>query len=530
MSEQPNENTFIETIQSLVVAFVLAMTFRGFVVEGFVIPTGSMAPTLLGQHYRMHSSVTGSVYPAGVDLNNHPRDGQPVYDPMLGDDREFVLRGFNHNRHTLRMGDRILVLKCLYPFFAPKRFDVVVFKNPTDPRGESGNYIKRLIGLPDESVWLVDGDVFVTDAEASRDFDSYRVQRKPEHIQRAVWQPINDADYIAASMAPAAPGFNGTFWYGDGWDTGQRAFHTDTAEPTTLRWNTDLRPITDWTPYNMFMSTVHEQTDTSDLRVAATIVPEQSGLTTTYRLEARSHVFEFRLEGEQATVRYRLSEGDPDAWIDSASGHIDGLKPGRPTTVEFWHVDQTMKCFVDGACAAELEYHWTPRQRLQYATGLLDLDDVGTLVERVAAAGALPSRIEWNFAGSPVTLHMVRIDRDLHYRIRELRPGSDQRNTDEYGRRIYGWGFATHPDRPGVLGPDHFMMLGDNSTSSLDSRFWGMPHPLVTEHIGDDAPFVVNRKLLIGKAWMVYFPSPYPLSEGGEYRLIPDFGRLRFIR
>jgi len=30
--------------------FVLAMTFRGFVTEGFVIPTGSMAPTLYGRH------------------------------------------------------------------------------------------------------------------------------------------------------------------------------------------------------------------------------------------------------------------------------------------------------------------------------------------------------------------------------------------------------------------------------------------------------------------------------------------------
>ena len=37
-----------ETIESIVVAFILAFLFRAFVAEAFVIPTGSMAPTLMG--------------------------------------------------------------------------------------------------------------------------------------------------------------------------------------------------------------------------------------------------------------------------------------------------------------------------------------------------------------------------------------------------------------------------------------------------------------------------------------------------
>ena len=61
------ETTFIETLQSLIVAFVLAMTFRGFVTEGFVIPTGSMAPTLKGQHLLLHSDESGYHYAAGLD-------------------------------------------------------------------------------------------------------------------------------------------------------------------------------------------------------------------------------------------------------------------------------------------------------------------------------------------------------------------------------------------------------------------------------------------------------------------------------
>jgi hypothetical protein len=35
--------------------------------------------------------------------------------------------------------------------------------------------------------------------------------------------------------------------------------------------------------------------------------------------------------------------------------------------------------------------------------------------------------------------------------------------------------------------------------------------------------------MLLGKAWCVYFPAPLPYAEGSR-ALVPDFGRLRFIR
>src|SRR3712207_492530 len=50
---QPHhEGSVKETVESILVAFILAFIFRAFVVEAFVIPTGSMAPTLLGAHVR----------------------------------------------------------------------------------------------------------------------------------------------------------------------------------------------------------------------------------------------------------------------------------------------------------------------------------------------------------------------------------------------------------------------------------------------------------------------------------------------
>src|SRR5215211_1039424 len=48
-----------ETLESILVAFILAFIFRAFVVEAFVIPTGSMAPTLLGAHMRFRCADCG---------------------------------------------------------------------------------------------------------------------------------------------------------------------------------------------------------------------------------------------------------------------------------------------------------------------------------------------------------------------------------------------------------------------------------------------------------------------------------------
>jgi len=60
-----------ETLESIIVAFILAFIFRCFVVEAFVIPTGSMAPTLLGAHTRHQCPECG--YKFDVNFTPPPR-------------------------------------------------------------------------------------------------------------------------------------------------------------------------------------------------------------------------------------------------------------------------------------------------------------------------------------------------------------------------------------------------------------------------------------------------------------------------
>lgn len=516
MHSEPSSHTesgVVDTLQSLIVAFVLAMTFRGFVAEGFVIPTGSMAPTLLGQHAQLHSTITGYTFPAGLDALSQP-NLQNALDPMLG--RNYPL-GQTRVRPTVnrpRAGDRILVLKGLYSFSEPKRYDVVVFKNPTDPKGEAGNYIKRLIGLPNETVWLADGDVFVQKPGQSE----FQIQRKPEHVQRALWQPIHHSDYIAAYRNRLDQFYSGPPWRGEGWDTSSRSYRFDSSEQTMLQWDITEMRLDDWAMYNMLGHRSIPVMPMSDLRVAAGVVADQAGLNVALELQARGHFYEFAIEGGVATVRYRSSFDQDSGWIDEATSSVAEFRPGRTVNVEFWHVDQSMRIFVDGREIVRLDYDWTPTERIENVTGQLDRRAL-----MAAANGAIEdTQLRWRFEGSPVTLHRVRVDRDLYYRAATL--DGDQAN----GPSLRGPAFGTHPDNLAVLGPDHYFMLGDNSQASLDSRLWGNPHPLVAAQV-DASPFVVHRDLLLGKAWVVYFPAMFPLTDGGT-PVVPDFGRLRYIR
>src|SRR5947199_6202109 len=63
-----------ETVESILVAFILAFIFRAFIVEAFVIPTGSMAPTLMGAHMQFRCPDCGYSFAAGFAAGNPEQD------------------------------------------------------------------------------------------------------------------------------------------------------------------------------------------------------------------------------------------------------------------------------------------------------------------------------------------------------------------------------------------------------------------------------------------------------------------------
>ncbi len=72
-------------------------------------------------------------------------------------------------KNTINEGDRLIANRLSYIFSDPERFDIVVFKYPDD---ESIYYIKRIIGLPGETVEIKDGKVYIDGSEEPLD-DSF---------------------------------------------------------------------------------------------------------------------------------------------------------------------------------------------------------------------------------------------------------------------------------------------------------------------------------------------------------------------
>lgn len=539
-----------ETLTAIVISFTMAFVFRGFVVEGFLIPTGSMAPTLLGKHMLIKNPDTGvewEVGPWDYSMRTYPQFPLPeqggaagpisLNDPLTG---QAIERG----SERLRAGDRLFVLKYLNGVYEPKRWDVTVFKAPhVDPQ----NYIKRLVGLPGEQIALVDGDVFFTTPDnhtegigvAAWGEPVWQTARKPERVQRAVWQPVFDSFYTPdpatqQALPPSARFESPWKASGAGWsgiDAGE-AYRYEGSTPTVLSWDSSVHPIDDYTAYNQVRRGAQrwdrDESESklvfpvSDISMRFGIEPDAAGLEVKGVLTARGFEFRAAVAADGARIERRTAptadEPDP-AWAVVDSSDKAGLLPaGKVTNVEFWHVDQALWLFVDGelVCGG-IEagaYELTPAERVLAATGR----ELGALLEqnpRLDSSALADSRIfrrpapRWRFSGGGFTLHRVALDRDLHYQI---------------GRNATLGG---HPGHFPTLSDEHYMLCGDNSANSLDSRYWDVEYPWITETIHGGVPSygLVHQDLVIGRAFVVYLPSPY-------YRgLVPmfDFGKMRWI-
>ncbi len=72
---------------------------------------------------------------------------------------------------TIMTGDRVLGLRFSYWFSDPKRGDIVVFKYPIDDAlGENTKFIKRIIGLPGETVEIKKGSVYINGEKLTEDY------------------------------------------------------------------------------------------------------------------------------------------------------------------------------------------------------------------------------------------------------------------------------------------------------------------------------------------------------------------------
>ena len=125
----------IENIKTIFYALIIALIIRSFLFQPFYIPSSSMEPNLL-----------------------------------VGD-RLFVSKySYGYSRHSLPFSPNFSNKR--YFGKNPKRGDVIVFKTPADNRTD---YIKRLIGLPGDTLQIVDGELYLNSKKIQRNKINYPI-------------------------------------------------------------------------------------------------------------------------------------------------------------------------------------------------------------------------------------------------------------------------------------------------------------------------------------------------------------------
>ena len=511
------------TAEWFITAISVTLVFIVFEMQAYTIPTGSMADTLKGAHFRLRCAQCGYEFDynfhssryrdIGVRENKTPSGDVDIrpesprcpncgfyQDTKISDT---FLKSGQIGPMPVMKGDRIFVAKCVYQFTDPKRWDVVVFKNPIDPRI---NYIKRMIGLPGEEIEIIDGDVYADG----------KIARKPDGVQQELWMVVYDNDYQPAR--PEQKRFNGHAWsqpfVNDINEDGQVSKWNLSAEGPAVFTLSSEPGQTNTIVYDTSVGNDFRATYAYDEPAAYPYMPICSDLMVRFFVEKNYDGF-VGVDMSKYGRRYRggvegglagnmnsmvIAYYDDDGKIVELARNAVNQGLDGKTILRFANVDHQLV----------LEYG---DQKLVYDLG----EDPDSLGERKKVMPRVSI-----FGGGQIKLSHVGIFRDIHYieqdRIRDSVTGD-----------IIEEGTRAREGRPLKLEDDQFFVLGDNSPASLDSRYWA------TSGLGNNKlkyrPGTVPRDYLVGKAFFVYWPGPFRPGDSDRFiRIIPNIEGMKIIK
>ncbi len=626
--EKPQE-TLRDFLEQIVVAILLAMLIRGFDAEAFVIPTGSMAPTLMGRHKEVICPECGLTYAinsseeidrfiankqrdavtdideakkaperlaaAELSIRNAERSGNPAQVREAVEYLEEMKRQVENAPRKLQQativledcheaglcvncrarivvddmpsfkGDRILVMKFPYELSflpgsgGPERWDVVVFHRPEGPEI---NYIKRLIGLPGETLRIHHGDIH---ARTTGSKEPFTIRRKPLFHQQAMQILVYDDHYRPKALKGKAEwnrwnpsgGFQesseGKFSVNPGADSKPselryRHLLPDPEQWTAIQARTSLprppRPtlITDFYAYNTAISASegswYEKSSAwlqhnwvGDLTLSCQVELEgsQPGALAIFELiEAGiSNRCEVDLNNGVASLYHGDKKLGETGTALQGIGHHD---------VEFANVDDRLTLWVDGKPVFQDGLPYDETEETSHTPTQKDLDPAGIALKATkASVSDLVLKRD---------IYYTQTAKHADYRIPGSEESGEPRSPGEYSGVNMMFDFLADPARFAILGtlkstdyeirPNHFMMLGDNSPHSSDSREWHSED--IDWRTDERASWEVPRSLLIGKAFFVYWPHGKPF--GPDVRINRDiripfrpyFERMKWIR
>jgi len=405
--------------ESLAAALVLVLLVWHFGLEAFRIPSGSMAPTLLG-------------------------------DPVTG--------------------DRVLVDKFVYDYRNPERWEPVVFRYPlrrTDP------YVKRCIALPGEQVLIAEGDVYVRKVGSGK----IELLRKTPAAREVLWLPLvteleSNTQWVKNFKR------DGDVDYKDGVITLRKR-----ASAIFPRGETDEEPgdVTDHdasfgateTPKNRY-----NQHIVGDLRIRAEVTLDDNGeCSITLVRDEDSYTLELRPAAGGCKLVHSAGE---DVFEPMATDDISAIEMGAGSAREVWFslADGVLRVSIDGELKTEVEV-CTPLLDQLIARDkqkTIDLASTEALaLARAEPAGGRHGRIELRSGEeSGAEGHVLGIERDIYYIGRTLE--------DEQGETELPFQVSMADDQYFVLGDNSpgsadcrfwtritlFMKDGTQVTGSMD--------------------------------------------------------------
>ncbi len=539
-----------EVIETVVFVVVLVLLLKSFVAEAFVIPTGSMATTLYGYQKTVKCPKCGHEFPVNCSQEVDPQEGERVvitgctcpncrFHVELAKEQQVNVRDPHSNQLFVRTewvpteegkgyntGDRVLVGKFLYdlPWTDPEKYrlNVVVFKYPEKPQKDFTpmNYIKRLIGLSEETIAIYYGKIYVLRKEKGLRFDDsdvpeldrwkpqymhvddpramdrwdkneFEILRNPPDVVLAKRRLVYDLDHPATDVKERR-------WQGGGGWSEDGAAHTfKHAAGGGVDWlhyrhiigrDGRTRPelITDFMGYNSYEPQPGPQANhwVGDLMLDCDVTIDKPEGELIFELSRGRDRFRAVFDLASGECSLRQLKKNTDEAPDLGAGEEFAKKPtalkkSGTYHVRFANVDDRLLVWVDrdlpfGEAGAAYTVPLKGR-------GPTEQNDLWPASIGVKGAGA--------------TVGHLQLWRDTYY-TQMTRGGGDEyptvnlANPSEYP--------ALQDLKPMTLyvQAGHYLCLGDNSPHSSDGRVWGL----------------VPDRLMLGRALVVYYPFP-PLGN-----------------
>jgi signal peptidase I len=589
-ASDPKKTNIKETIDQILLAFIFALIFRCFIMEAYVIPTGSMAPTLMGAHMDFRCPDCGwrfaVDFPAQGNNANVPARAAQVY-PIRCPNCAYKLppqlpadANNDADQPVVSFGDRILVMKYDYLFRQPSRWDVVVFKTPSNspernvPEADEHqeNFIKRLVGRAGETIMILDGDIYTSTVDKPLDQlapSDFTVQAKPYAAQSALWRIVYDndhqprgaaRDYEAGNARYTEPAWSNP-WVpvepNSGWSLDRQRidFKGDAPSQTyTLDFQPDVSmaskyPLSDWLAYD-----ATKNVDAADSRFGPpSQVPLARWTWDPYAPRSASRnrnvnpvsdlliKFAYQRRDGNGPLQVTLTKrGDqfvlkilPDQLVltrikaDQSTVTIGTygsprLGTASPVQIELANVDYRLSVRVEGKEVIAS----TPEQYRP---------DVEALLAEFHRDATAPKPLVFLSASEQTaTLSHVSVWRDVFY----INAGEQQALWASPANLARPRDSRISPEGQLMrLGDDEFFVCGDNSLMSSDARMWSNSVDRVANEDLYVEPGRVPRRFLLGRAFFVYWPAGYRFFDNDAGRvfgvvnapLVPNAGEMRFI-